>query len=392
EPYMSDYLKAVVEQEKLRATTNLNDGIMNSEITFISVPTPQTDDGSPDLSYIEKAAKDIGSVLMGKKYHVIVVKSTVVPGTMENIVIPELEKSSGKKAGRDFGVCVNPEFLREGKALEDFLKPDRIIIGSSDRKAGDVVEKLYGNFNSPVLQTDLKTAEMIKYASNALLAAKISFSNDIGNVCKQLGIDVYDVMNGVGMDSRISPKFLQAGAGFGGSCFPKDVAAIVAKGKRIGQKPELLEAVLNVNKNQRQRVVDLLDKRAGGLNGKRVAVLGLAFKPDSDDTRGSPAIDVIAMLKDRGASVSAYDPKAIDNMRRIHSDIDYCESAVECLKRVDACIILTGWEEFKGLSDKDFDLMRNRIIIEGRKVLNPENVKGFEGLCWPGNMKSDKDK
>lgn len=383
EPKMGDYLKKAIGQGKLKATSNLKEAIINSGITFITVPTPQSDDGSSDLSFIRKAAEDIGSVLAGKDdYHVVVVKSTVVPGSTEDIVLAALEKGSGKKAGSDFGVCMNPEFLREGRALEDFLNPDRIVIGSVDKKSGDVVESIYKEFGAPILRTAIKTAEMIKYTANALLATKISFSNEIGNVCKKLGIDVYDVMKGVGMDSRLSPSFLQAGGGFGGSCFPKDVAAIAAKGRELGEETKILNSVLDVNKNQRMIIVDMLEKMTNGFDKKKVAILGLAFKPKSDDIREAPSIDVIRMLKERGAEVSVYDPEAMNNMKVFHPEIEYCDKKTDCLKGADACLIMTDWDEFKDLSDQEFGAMKSRIILEARKVLNRDNVKGFEGVCW----------
>jgi len=385
EPGMEAGLKDAIQKRKISATADINDAVARTELTFISVPTPQNEDGSSDLRFMRKASEDVGSALKGKKgYHVVVVKSTVLPGTTESVVIPALEERSGKRAGPDFGVCMNPEFLREGRALEDFLKPDRIVIGSQDTKAGDTIEGLYCNFGKPMLRVEIKTAEMIKYAANALLATKISFSNEIGNLCKNMGIDVYDVMKGVGMDSRLSPHFLEAGAGFGGSCFPKDVAAMVAKARESGHDSPILSSVLGVNKSQRSRIVDMLESRQGSLNGKMVAVLGLAFKPDSDDIREAPAIDVISMLLGRGADVSAYDPKAMENMKAVHPKIKYCGSAAECLKAADACVILTDWDEFKGLSDRDFAAMKGSTILECRKVLSPERVKRFEGICWPG--------
>lgn len=384
EPDMRDNLERVVKEGRLKATDDIKQAIMNSEVTFISVPTPQSEDGSSDLSFVKKAAEDIGSVLSQKgSYHVVVVKSTVVPGTTDGVVLPALEMGSGKKAGKGFGLCMNPEFLREGRALGDFLGPDRVVIGSMDSRSGDVVESVYSNFDAPILRTDVKTAEMIKYAANALLATKISFSNEIGNICKEMGIDVYDVMKGVGMDRRLSPGFLQAGAGFGGSCFPKDVAAIAAKGRQLGMKTKILDAVLYVNKSQRKRIIELLEKRMEGIEGKRIAVLGLAFKPESDDIREAPSIDIIGALLKRGAKVSAYDPQAMERMKAIHADIEYCKSAKDCLCNADACLILTDWEEFKQLSDKDLDEMNSKVIIEARKVLNPSNVMGFEGICWP---------
>ncbi|RLI98461.1 MAG: UDP-glucose 6-dehydrogenase [Candidatus Aenigmatarchaeota archaeon] len=387
EPFMEEYLREVVGNGKLKATMELLPAVSDTDITFISVPTPQSEDGSADLSYIERAARDIGRALKGKGgFHVVVVKSTVVPGTTEGTVIPALEEGSGKKAGTDFGVCMNPEFLREGRALEDFLKPDRVVIGSLDERGGDVIAGLYDNFDAPILRTDLKTAEMIKYAANSLLATKISFANEVGNICKRMGIDTYDVMKGVGMDSRISPSFLDSGAGFGGSCFPKDVAAIVAKGKELGCEPRILSNVIKVNREQRSIVAGLLEERAGGLEGKKVAVLGLAFKPESDDIREAPSIDIIRELKGKGARISAYDPQAMENMRELHPDISYEDDAASCINDADACLILTEWNDFKALSDTDFSRMKGNVIIEARKVLDPEKVKGFEGVCWPGNL------
>jgi UDPglucose 6-dehydrogenase len=382
EPFLSEYLKRVLKEGKLKATTDLRGAIERTEVSFISVGTPSKTNGSIDLGFVEEVSKQIGKVL-GKKneYHVIVVKSTVVPGTTERIVIPNIEKYSGKRVG-EFGVCMNPEFLREGKALEDFLKPDRIVIGEYDRKSGNVLKKLYKNFNSPVLVTNLKTAEMIKYASNAFLAAKVSLTNEIGNICKLLGIDMYDVAKGVGLDTRIGKEFLRAGAGFGGSCFPKDVKALIAKGKELGYDPKLLEEVLSLNERQKYRMVELLEKRLGNLKGKTIALLGLAFKPDSDDIREASSIRIISSLRKRGAKVRAYDPKAMDNMRKLFPDIEYCKDVEHTLKGSDACLIVTEWEEFKCLKDKDFEGMRNKIIIEGRKVLDPSKVKDFEGICW----------
>src|SRR3989338_8563949 len=270
--------------QNFEVTLDIEYAVKNSEISFICVVTPPKDDGSMDTSFIKKSSEEIGKVLKGKKYHLIVVKSTVLPGTTE-FVIKILEKTSGKKAGEDFGVCMNPEFLREGKALEDFFHPDRIVIGEFDKRSGDVLENLYKNYKCPILRTNLKTAEMIKYASNAFLATKVTFSNEIGNICKKLGIDTYDVMKGVGLDNRIGPKFLDAGLGFGGGWFPKDVSALGSQGKKLGCENKILDAVLDVNKKQRFKIVDLLEKRLGKLKDKKIAILGLAFKSDTDDIR-----------------------------------------------------------------------------------------------------------
>ncbi|NIP40478.1 MAG: nucleotide sugar dehydrogenase [Candidatus Aenigmarchaeota archaeon] len=382
EPLLSEHLKKVLKEKKLRATDNLHEAIGKSEIVFVSVGTPSKEDGSIDLKYIENVSKDIGRSLTNKGYKLIVVKSTVVPETTGKVVIPLLERYSGKKAGRDFGVCMNPEFLREGKAMEDFLNPDRIVIGGIDKKSGNILERLYENFDSKILRTDLKTAEMIKYASNAFLAIKISFSNEIGNVCKRLGIDVYDVMKGVGLDKRISPHFLRAGAGYGGSCFPKDVDALVRKAKDLKYEPRLLEEVQDLNRRQKVGMVDLLERKIGDLKGKEICVLGLAFKPDTDDIRGASSVEILSKLTEKGAKVRAYDPKAEGNTRRIFPDVDYTENVKDAIKGSDACLIVTEWEEFRKLEDKDFKKMRSKIIIEGRKILDPTKVTGFEGICW----------
>jgi UDPglucose 6-dehydrogenase len=371
-------LKKCLKNKTFEATTDINYAINNSEITFIGVGTPSRSDGSIDLTYVKNCSEQIGKCL--KKYHIVVMKSTVVPGTMENVVIPLIEKSK-KKSGKDFGVCMNPEFLREGFALEDFLNPDRIVIGELDKKSGDVLEKLYNNFKAPVVRCSLKTAEMSKYASNAFLATKISFINEIGNLCKKLGIDTYDVSKAMGYDKRISPFFLNAGVGFGGSCFPKDISAIISRSEELGLDSKIMKSVVDVNKKQRIRIVDLL-KNKTQIKGKKIAILGLSFKSGTDDIRDSVAIDIIKELKKNGANVSAYDPKASENMKNVISDISYAKSVTDCLTNADACLILTDWDEFKALADKDFSVMRNKIIIEGRKTLDKNKVKNFEGICW----------
>jgi len=383
EPGLQDLLERVLEKKNLEVSSYLDYAVKNSDVSFICVPTPSKRDGGSDLKFIDSVSRDIGSSLTKKdSYHVIVVKSTVLPGITERIVIPNLEEFSNKKVGKDFGVCMNPEFLREGSALDDFLKPDRVVIGEFDKVSGDVLAELYANFNAPVLRTKIKVAEMIKYASNAFLASKISFANEIGNICKNLGVDVYEVMMGVGLDHRISPHFLRAGIGFGGSCFSKDVRALVNKSRTIGYEPGYLEGALNLNDRQPHRIVNLLRKRAGTLRNKNICVLGLAFKPDTDDVRDASSIRVVRELLRLDVKIRAYDPKAMDNFKEIFPDLIYCSTPREALRGSDACLVLTEWEEFKDLEDNDFSVMRNRIIIEGRKALNPNKVKGFEGVCW----------
>jgi UDPglucose 6-dehydrogenase len=354
------------------------DRVSDTDISFICVGTPPGPGGGADLSMVEKAGRSLGESLQERRgYHVVVVKSTVPPGTTENLVMPTVMKDSGGTVDR-IGFAMNPEFLREGLAVQDFMNPDRIVVGSSDPRAAEVVESVYSGINAPKMRVGISAAEMIKYASNALLATKISFSNEVGNICKKLGIDVYEVMRGVGMDHRISPHFLNAGAGFGGSCFPKDVMAMIRLGEALGEDPVLLRSVIEVNERQPLRMVELLERKIGPLSGREVAVLGLAFKNDTDDVRDSRAVPVIEELLRRGAQVRAYDPLAAANMRKLVPDIEYCDNAAGALRGADGCLIMTEWPEFRQL-DEEFGLMRSRVIIEGRKILSCEDA---EGICW----------
>jgi UDPglucose 6-dehydrogenase len=367
--------------KKLIATNDYEFAVNETDVSFICVGTPSGEDGNIDLSIVRSAAASIGEALSKKKgYHVVVVKSTVVPETTEKIVLPILEEKSGKKSGKDFGVAMNPEFLREGKAVYDFMHPDKIVIGSIDQKSGDLVSELYRAFECEITRTNPAAAEMIKYANNSLLATKISFANEIGNICKKLGIDTYEVMEAVGKDYRISPRFLNSGAGFGGSCFPKDVKALIGKAKEIGYSPALLESVIAVNEKQPLLMTEILQKKIGNVENKKIAVLGLAFKNDTDDIRESRAIPVIAELLRLGAKVSAYDPMATENMKKVFPAISYFEEAGEALKGADACLIMTEWDEFKQL-DSEFNNMKEKIVIDGRRIIKAKNII-YEGLCW----------
>lgn len=361
-------------------TTTSYESIQNSDITFICVGTPCDSDGKINLDQIEQSAMTLGKELSRKNgYHLVVIKSTVVPETTQKKIIPILEEYSNKVIGEDVGICVSPEFLREGRVLEDFMSPSRIIIGESDRRAGDVLCALYSDFKAPMVRTDLKTAEMIKYAGNAFLATKVSFINEIGNICKRLGIDAYDVARGIGYDSRIGNKYLDAGIGFGGSCLPKDLKALVAKAQELDYEATMLKSVMEVNRRQPLHLVNILEKRIGKLNGKRIAILGLAFKQDTDDVRDSQAIPVVKELSKMGAQVVAYDPKAMGNMKKIIGGVEYKENAKNALKGADACLVLTDWDEFRRL-DKEFEVMSKKVIIEGRRVTK-ESVE-HEGICW----------
>ncbi|MFH1403323.1 MAG: UDP-glucose/GDP-mannose dehydrogenase family protein [Candidatus Altiarchaeota archaeon] len=372
-----------VVPEKLKASMDLESAILDTNVTFICVGTPSDDDGSINLKYVKEVSKEIGAVLRKKQdYHVVVVKSTIIPGSTEEHVIPILEGESGKKAGEDFGVVMNPEFLREGVAVDDFMKPDRIVIGAIDSKSGDLIERLYFKFKSPVLRVSLKTAEMIKYTSNSMLATKISFINEVGNICKKLGVDVYDVAKGVGLDHRIGPHFINAGPGFGGSCFPKDVKALVHKAKDVGVETRLLDSVLEVNDRQPLILLGLL-KSKYGLKGMRVAVLGLAFKAGTDDMRESPVIPVINGLLDAGAVVVAYDPEALENARHEFGDrIVYADSISKALDGAELSVIMTEWEKFKKI---DFSPMKVKRVFDARHILNLNLMDSdveYEGLAW----------
>ncbi|HUW68309.1 MAG TPA: UDP-glucose/GDP-mannose dehydrogenase family protein [Candidatus Nanoarchaeia archaeon] len=366
---------------KIRATSDYDDAVNNTDVSFICVGTPSDADGNIDLSIVRAASRSLGQAI-GKKnnYHVVVVKSTVVPETTEKVVMTHIQETSGKKAGVDFGIAMNPEFLREGKAVYDFMHPDKILVGAIDERSDKIVASLYTGLDCEITHTNPKTAEMIKYVNNSFLATKISFSNEIGNICKQLGIDTYQVMEAVGKDFRISPHFLNSGAGFGGSCFPKDVKALIGKAKELGYQPLLLESVVLVNEIQPLKMIKLLESRLGKLDGKKIAVLGLAFKNDTDDIRESRSIPVIKTLLDKGAIISAYDPMAADNMKIIYSDIEYCDSAKQALESVDGCLVMTEWDEFRTLCS-EFKNMHRSLVIDGRNVIRCNEIE-YVGLCW----------
>ena len=376
EPGLENLLMRTIGKN-LRASLSY-DSVSTSALTFICVGTPPNEDGSANLTHIESASCSIGTALQNAtRYHVVVVKSTVPPGTTGTLVRPAV-LISANKTENEIGFAMNPEFLREGRAIEDFMTPDRIVIGSTDVRAGDCAAEVYRSFSAPVVRTGLSAAEMIKYTSNAFLATKISFANEIGNICKELGIDVYEVMKGVGLDQRIGQQFLNAGAGFGGSCFPKDVSSLSVLAGRAGVDPKILRAVLDVNEYQPYRLVALLEKKAGNLSGKRIAVLGLAFKDNTDDVRDSRAIPVIQELLKRGARIVAFDPMAGPNMQKIFPEIEYALSAGDALKEADGCLVMTEWPEF-GRIVQEFDLMAHKIVIEGRRILS---WNGAEGICW----------
>jgi len=384
EPGLDSLLQTLTKEKRsLIAVEDYNE-ITDSEVIFVCVGTFSESTNKTDFTNIIDAASQIGRVLQrAPDYRLVVIKSTVIPGTTEEIIIPTLEKYSSKKAGREFGVAVNPEFLQEGSAIQYSQSPDRVIIGEHDQKAGDTLERLCHELSScPVLRTNMRTAEMIKYATNAFLATKISFINEIGNLCKNLGIDVYEVVKGMGCDPRIGDKFLNAGAGFGGSCLPKDLAELVLKAHQMGYEAQLLRSVLKVNDNQALRLVEIAKKRLGSLEHRVIAVLGLAFKPNTDDVRAAPALKVIPQLLEEGASVKVYDPVAMRQAKMILPDgVKFCASASDAINDSDGVLIVTEWDEFK-----DESLYRGKLVIDGRRTLNPEKARQvcryYEGVCW----------
>jgi UDPglucose 6-dehydrogenase len=377
ESQLGDLIKK--NRGNISATVDFKSAIEITDTTFVCVGTPPNSDDSINLDYIESACASIGFSLKTKEnFHVIIVKSTVLPGTTEGTVKTQIERASGKEAFKDFGLASNPEFLREGVAVEDFFHPDRIIIGTRDKQSSSILDAIYSSFGCRKIFTDIKTAEMVKYASNAFLATKISFANEIGNLCKAMGIDAYEVFNGVGLDKRINPSFFRAGIGFGGSCFPKDVRALMAKMRKDGINPRILKSVLETNDDQPLKLIELLERHLGNAKGKRIGVLGLAFKPETDDVRECRAAIVIERLLESGAEIIAFDPIAMDTFRDMYPKINikYAQSPCEALE-TDAILILTEWEAFNNLN------YSGKIVIDGRRVERARREAAtYEGICW----------
>ena len=363
-------------KDKITATTDYRDTLITTDVTFLCVGTPSMKNGSIDISYLKEATKQIATILKNKKsWHLVVIKSTVLPGTTQQIVLPLLEQYSGKKVGIDIGLTMNPEFLKEGVAIHDFLQPDRIVIGSYDDRSRITLRELYKDFSCPIVETSLSAAEMIKYASNTFLATKISFINEIGNLCKKLGIDTYEVATGMGLDCRIGRPFLDSGIGWGGSCFPKDVDALIAWAKEIKEPTRIIESTKEVNIDQPFRLIKILQKHLPKLKGKTIGILGLAFKPDTDDIRDSRVIPIVQELIRNRARIKAYDPQAMDNFKTLFPTIEYCQSATDVLSS-DAILITTKWKEFATLN------FQGKIVIDGRRLDQAKNAKIYEGVCW----------
>ncbi len=395
EPGLEEILKRRI-QDRLKATTDLQAAIAETEISIVAVGTPFS--GSEiDLGFVRQVAKDIGAALKNKsQYHVVVVKSTVVPGTTDDVVGPLLEESAQKRIGDGLGLGMNPEFLREGCAVSDFMDPDRIVVGGSDARTQSAIAELYSVFKGvDVVLTNNRTAEMIKYTANSLLATAISFSNEIANLCSGLGgIDVQEVMHGVHLDKRLSPlldgqrvrpgflSYLACGCGFGGSCFPKDVKALVAHGRSAHVPMRILESVLEVNAQQPLKVVDLLTRDLGSLASKQIAILGLAFKPDTDDIRESPAIPVIQALLKQRAQIRAYDPIAMEEAKEFFKEpaIAYQSSIEACVQDADAVVVLTAWPQFKSLPKVLEGTKNPPLVVDGRRIYEKGHFLRYTGI------------
>lgn len=377
EPGLSEIVSKSISQDRLSFTTSLADGIRDAEIVFVCVGTPQSDTGDADLSAVWKVAEEIGKNL--KEYKVIVMKSTVPVGTNEKVkkvIEDNLERNI------EFDVASNPEFLREGYSVEDMQNPDRTIIGSDSQRALSKLRQLYEHLERPIVECDLRSSEMIKYASNAFLASKISFINEMAQICEKSGADISVVSKGMGLDSRIGPRFLSAGIGYGGSCFPKDVAALYKTSSDQAYDFKLLRGVMEVNENQKNYFVSKIIRYLGtNLSGKTIGALGLAFKENTDDIRDSVAIEIIKMLRGLGAYIKVYDPQAMYNAKKVLGEVNikYCLDKYEVLEDADALVILTEWKEFSSLDlIRVRELLKSPVIFDGRNILDRKKVESLD--------------
>lgn len=387
EPGLEELVARNVRANRLYFTTFYEEALRDTEFVFIAVGTPSGTDGEADLQYVEAAARSIAERMTVPL--IIINKSTVPVGTGDWVaeIIHKYQKSQVQ-----FSVVSCPEFLREGSAIADFMNPHRIVLGSLDREAAEKVARLHLPLRAPIVVTDLRTAEMIKYASNAFLATKISFINEIANICEALGADVKEVAVGMGYDARIGRQFLEAGLGYGGSCFPKDVLALARMAETRGSHPQLLHAVMDINKDRRKMAVEQLDEMLGGFKGKTIGLLGLAFKPNTDDMRDAPAVDIAKAVINAGAKVRAYDPVSMEIASPLLPDVKMCSDPYAVAEGCDALVIVTEWNEFKALDlSRIHSLMRSPNLFDGRNIYDPEKVKalGFKyygvGRGYNGN-------
>ena len=380
EPGLDELVARNVQAGRLRFTTELAEGVAGADAIFIAVGTPsRRGDGHADLTYVHAAAKEIGEALTG--YAVVVTKSTVPVGTGDEV--ERIIREAAPQA--QFGVVSNPEFLREGAAIDDFKRPDRIVIGSEDDRATEVMRQVYRPLYlnaAPILVTRRRTAELIKYAGNAFLATKITFINEIADLCEKVGADVKDVSRGIGLDNRIGSKFLHAGPGYGGSCFPKDTLALLKTSQDYDAPQRIVEAVVAVNDTRKRAMGRKIIAAMGGdVRGKTVAVLGLTFKPNTDDMRDSPAIAVIQTLQDAGATVKAYDPEGVEQAKRVLDNVDYCDGPYSAIEGADALAIVTEWDEFRALDlARVKSLLASPVLVDLRNIYIPDEVRaaGFD--------------
>jgi len=383
EPGLNDLVRKNIEEARLTFTTEVAEAVRGAEAVFIAVGTPsRRGDGHADLSYVYQAAREIAAALKG--FTVVITKSTVPVGTGDEVqrIIAEA------RPGADAVVVSNPEFLREGAAIHDFKHPDRIVIGLDDERARKVVAEIYRPLSLsqvPILYTDRRTAELIKYAANAFLATKITFINEIADLCEKVGADVNEVARGMGLDNRIGSKFLHAGPGFGGSCFPKDVRALIKTAQDHDISLRVLEAVTAVNETRKRAMARKVSAMFGGeLRGKTVAVLGLSFKPNTDDVREAPSLALVTALQDMGARVRAFDPAGMEQAKTVLNDVAYAENAYDCADGADALVIATEWEQFRALDlERLHDLMACPVIVDLRNIYRPEEMSryGFAYAC-----------
>lgn len=379
EPGLDTIVEKNYKAGRLHFTTDIKAAVEQALVVFLAVGTPPKEDGSPDMSYYQQAAKDIAEAMNG--YKVLVTKSTVPVGTgkwLREFV------AENQRIKTNFGVASNPEFLREGAAIDDFMRPDRVVVGSNEPDAIAIMKDLYRPLyliETPIVITSLEAAELIKYAANAFLATKITFINEIANLCDAIGCDVHDVARGMGMDNRIGRKFLHPGPGYGGSCFPKDTKAFTKVGDKFGVETSVVDAVIAANDRQRQMMLPKIEKLVGDLNGKRIGVLGLSFKPETDDMRESPATDIVREMQARGATIRAYDPVAMDEAKHSLPDIEYAADEYDAIRDADALVIITEWNQFRALDmEKVKSLLKAPKIADLRNIYEPKDMRelGFE--------------
>jgi UDPglucose 6-dehydrogenase len=379
EPGLEEMVRRNVQMGRLHFTTSYEEGIKDAEFVFIAVGTPSGVDGEADLKYVRMAAESTAAVM---DHPLTIVNKSTVPVGTGDWVADIIKKHQVNDV--DFAVVSNPEFLREGAAVQDFMNPDRIVLGSLNQEAAEKVAQLYLSLRATIMITDLRTAEMIKYASNAYLANRISFINEIASICEALGADVKEVAIGMGYDKRIGSSYLDAGVGYGGSCFPKDVKALEHMASIHGRHPQLLRAVMEINRDQRRLVVQKLRDLLGTLNEKVVGVLGLAFKPNTDDMRDAPAVEIIHLLQNERARIKAYDPVAMEVAKSVLNDVTYCANAYEVAEGSDALVVMTEWNEFKHLAMARIKkAMRQPILIDGRNIYDVEEMQSL-GFIYRG--------